>query len=969
MTGVVFSSVSFPLAKLGEDICKLQKTPKAVQAEDTATQELMEKLNGRKQKLYEQMADELYSEPTEHGPFEELEDTTLTPKQRGGRPRWGGGGVRPGLLTPSLPLKSSQPVPPYLALLDPDAPPSDVAQSLPEKRITGAAPFSTAVERRQPTQSALSSRFGRKLNVTASLQWGGMPDDLSKSQPSDCKATMREVLKYAWNYASGRFRPKEGGAVNESSVQQEFSWQLELDSNDKWISFGGKNSYAMPSSLGSDVLTKFAKKVIPEGNEPVELPLRRESLWYLEMEGKDLSMALSRDFTIHHISLPGMSVPWQGMTTTITALTTLKRNHTQNKPRFPKGVFKLAVAGYLEAICSGSSRSHGEPSGSTDRASPFLDEEIHRKCARNHETIPLAIKIFAPGALREEEPAIFEVPKTSPLAKSMDILELFARKHKPPPPVPKKTRVYRRENQQSGDPPPKPFLPADFRLPVDPSTPTSEADTASPPSSPVSPNGVQVMNRQNEELMKKLKAREQKLTEQLGEDAEEQSTQPTEREQPDERDGRALPPKQGRKPNWDDIEARSVRALVLYDLRLPVIVFALLFGIEIATLRAEFLYSLRLLMIIVNGNSKNGLSRRRYTCHSLEEELPLCNEPAGPGVLSTGPPFAGDRIIDADAFLQGFTCRVLHAFTTAADEKVLYELALKGDDIKLYYNVLEGDDGPTERKIPTTTSLKRGGMPDDLPKSQPSDCKATMREVLKYAWNYASGRFRPKEGGAVNESPVQQEFSWQLELDSNDKWISFGGKNSYAITPSLGSDVLTKFAKKVFPEKKGEPLKLPDTPESLWYLEMEGKDLSMALNRDFTIHRIRLPGMPIRWKGMTAAISELSGIKGDHAQEEPKTSEDIAKNAFGSYLEAICLEGSRSSEGTFNGETVTVWPFGKEIYDKCNKNNIPIPIPAIIFEPGAVRQSRENAFQVSARSRLAKAMEVLELFARRHVVN
>ncbi|KAF4701365.1 hypothetical protein FOZ62_003583 [Perkinsus olseni] len=119
----------------------------------------MEKLNGRKQKLYEQMADELYSEPTEHGPFEELEDTTLTPKQRGGRPRWGGGGVRPGLLTPSLPLKSSQPVPPYLVLLDPHAPPSDVVQSLPEKSITGATPFSTAVERRQPTQSALSSRL------------------------------------------------------------------------------------------------------------------------------------------------------------------------------------------------------------------------------------------------------------------------------------------------------------------------------------------------------------------------------------------------------------------------------------------------------------------------------------------------------------------------------------------------------------------------------------------------------------------------------------------------------------------------------------------------------------------------------------------------------------------------------------------------------------------------------------------
>ncbi|KAF4747376.1 hypothetical protein FOZ62_020628, partial [Perkinsus olseni] len=549
----------------------------------------------------------------------------------------------------------------------------------------------------------------RKIPTTTSLKRSGMPDDLPKSQPSDCKATMREVLKYAWNYASGRFRPKEGGAVNESPVQQEFSWQLELDSNDTWISFGGENSYAMPSSLGSDVLTKFAEKVFPEKGEPLKLPDIPKSLWYLEMEGKDLSTALNRDFTIHQATRP-----------------TLTENSRARSP------------------------SPGEPK------SPLPGSRA---------------RLPTPDELLEA---------TSPT---------------------------RTENSRARSP--------------------SPGKPRSPP-----------------------------------------------------------PGSRPRLPTPDEIQGQST-------------------GLE--------------------------------TYETLLQP-------------------------------QGFKCRVFHAFTTATNEKVLYELAFKGEDMKLFYNVLKGDNGPTllPAEIPTTTSLKRSGMPDDLPKSQPSDCKATMREVLKYAWNYASGRFRPKEGGAVDESPVQQEFSWQLELDSNDTWISFGGENSYAMPSSLGSDVLTKFAEKVFPEK-GEPLKLPDMPETLWYLEMEGKDLSMALNRDFTIHRIRLSGMPIRWKGMTAAISELSGIKGAHAQEEPKTSEDIAKNAFGSYLEAICLEGSRSSEGTFNGETMTVWPFGKEIYDRCNKNNIPIPIPAIIFEPGAVRQSRENAFQVSARSRLAKAMEVLELFARRHV--
>ncbi|KAF4677010.1 hypothetical protein FOZ62_013933, partial [Perkinsus olseni] len=123
----------------------------------------------------------------------------------------------------------------------------------------------------------------------------------------------------------------------------------------------------------------------------------------------------------------------------------------------------------------------------------------------------------------------------------------------------------------------------------------------------------------------------------------------------------------------------------------------------------------------------------------------------------------------------GFTCRVFHAFTTATLKDSLFELALKDGLIRLYYTIEEKDGALNGRKLNVTASLQWGGMPDDLSKSQPSDCKATMREVLKYAWNYASGRFRPKEGGAVNESSVQQEFSWQLELDSNDKWISFGG--------------------------------------------------------------------------------------------------------------------------------------------------------------------------------------------------
>ncbi|KAF4691058.1 hypothetical protein FOZ60_016290 [Perkinsus olseni] len=207
-----------------------------------------------------------------------------------------------------------------------------------------------------------------------------------------------------------------------------------------------------------------------------------------------------------------------------------------------------------------------------------------------------------------------------------------------------------------------------------------------------------------------------------------------------------------------------------------------------------------------------------------------------------------------------------------------------------------------------------------------------MREVLKYAWNYASGRFRPKEGGALNESTVQQEFSWQLELDSNDKWISFGGKNSYAMPSSLGSDVLTKFAEKVIPEK-GEPLKLPDMPESLWYLEMEGKDLSMALNRDFTIHHISLPGMSTPWEGMLAAIGHLSQLKKTFSQDKPRRSKDISRVAFGNYLESICLEGHSK-----------------------------------IVEPGALTEEGEFTFKVPEGSPFAGVMEILELFARRHIM-
>ncbi|KAF4701367.1 hypothetical protein FOZ62_003585 [Perkinsus olseni] len=313
----------------------------------------------------------------------------------------------------------------------------------------------------------------------------------------------------------------------------------------------------------------------------------------------------------------------------------------------------------------------------------------------------------------------------------------------------------------------------------------------------------------------------------------------------------------------------------------------------------------------------------------------------------------------------GFKCRVFHAFTTAGGVDVVYELSLRGRNLKLYYSVNKGDTDLT-RKILVTESLKRSGMPDDLPKSQPSDCKATMREVLKYAWNYASGRFRPKEGGALNESTVQQEFSWQLELDSNDKWISFGGKNSYVMPSSLGSDVLTKFAKKAFPEK-GEPLKLPDMPETLWYLEMEGKDLSMALNRDFTIHRISLPGMSTPWEGMLAAIGHLSQLKKTFYKDKPRRSKDISRVAFGNYLESICLKGTRSSEGTFNGETMTVWPFGEEIYDKCSRSSIPLSITRKIFEPGALNEEEEFTFIVPEGSPFAGVMEILELFARRHV--
>ncbi|KAF4669590.1 hypothetical protein FOL46_001326 [Perkinsus olseni] len=228
---------------------------------------------------------------------------------------------------------------------------------------------------------------------------------------------------------------------------------------------------------------------------------------------------------------------------------------------------------------------------------------------------------------------------------------------------------------------------------------------------------------------------------------------------------------------------------------------------------------------------------------------------------------------------QGFKCRVFHAFTTAGGFDVVYELSLRGRNVKLYYSVNKGDTDLT-RKILLTESLERSGMPDDLPKSQPSDCKATMREVLKYAWNYASGRFRPKEGGALNESSVQQEFSWQLELDSNDKWISFGGKNSYAMPSSLGSDVLTKFAKKVIPEGN-EPVELPFRLETLRYLEMEGKDLSMVLNREFTIHHISLPGMSTPWEGMLAAIGHLSQLKKTFYKDKPRRSKDIFRVAYG----------------------------------------------------------------------------------------
>lgn len=83
-----------------------------------------------------------------------------------------------------------------------------------------------------------------------------------------------------------------------------------------------------------------------------------------------------------------------------------------------------------------------------------------------------------------------------------------------------------------------------------------------------------------------------------------------------------------------------------------------------------------------------------------------------------------------------------------------------------------------------------------------------MRNLLEYAWNYNQGRFSKEEGGPVEPSEVQKELERQLIIESAT-WRPFGGNNSYAISSSLGSDILVKFASKIFPEGKVE---LPNEP-------------------------------------------------------------------------------------------------------------------------------------------------------------
>ncbi|KAF4738373.1 hypothetical protein FOZ62_006441, partial [Perkinsus olseni] len=287
--------------------------------------------------------------------------------------------------------------------------------------------------------------------------------------------------------------------------------------------------------------------------------------------------------------------------------------------------------------------------------------------------------------------------------------------------------------------------PADFRLPVDPSTPTSEADTASPPSSPVSPNGVQVMNGRSEELMRKLNERKQKLTEQLGEDADEQSdAQPTEHEQPDEEDGRALPLKQGRKSNWDDIEVSAEGVTPAIPSKKNSRSATNQLGLDTITAQPDATKPVPKPRVTKSppstptedSQSKNLASTMRSRSPSpsgskarspspgsrarlpTPDELLQSTDPAlteksrsrSPSPEKPRSPLPGSRprmptpeeirqskslqVYESLLQPQGFKCRVFHAFTTAADEEVLYELALKGEDRKLYYNVLKGDDGP-----------------------------------------------------------------------------------------------------------------------------------------------------------------------------------------------------------------------------------------------------------------------------------
>ncbi|EER06369.1 hypothetical protein Pmar_PMAR006137 [Perkinsus marinus ATCC 50983] len=118
---------------------------------------------------------------------------------------------------------------------------------------------------------------------------------------------------------------------------------------------------------------------------------------------------------------------------------------------------------------------------------------------------------------------------------------------------------------------------------------------------------------------------------------------------------------------------------------------------------------------------------------------------------------------------------------------------------------------------------------------------------------------------------------------------------------------------------------------------------------------------------MVDAIMELTAIKGDYAQAIPTSSEDTALAAFGSYLESICMIGSRSKEEIVDNVETVVWPLGKKVYDQCNTYKAPLPISVMMVK--SLRKVEKSTFEVPSTSNLAGVMMALDAFARRYVKN